>query len=285
MSEPDPVGSKNPPAGLPAGPPDSPPVNAERRTESAVRYDRFVAAFARPFARAVAAYAAPCRPSSVIDHGAGTGVLTRLVHARSPNTMIYAVDPSIEMLSGLCGEPRCVSLNGVASDLDRLVPGLQVSAVASSLVLMFCEDPSQDLSLLRARTISEGRLAASVLGQAEGVEPFWCYWSAVGRVIPDAWSPERYPHHRFADPQTLVSAAQSAGWRSVAIAPVAGRRRLSARFAWDWLNGALPIGVGAGYATPPDETMQRVRSEFLSSWGASRTVVSRGWMVRARNPG
>ena len=36
---------------------------------------------------------------------------------------------------------------------------------------------------------------------------------------------------------------------------------------------------------PPDDTMQRVRSEFLSSWGASRTVVSRGWIVQALNPG
>ena len=233
----------------------------------------------------MAAYATPCRPGSVIDHGAGTGVLTRLVHGRSPNTLIYAVDPSAALLSGLCGEPRCVSLNGVAGDLDRLVPGLQVSAVASNLVLMFCEDPSQDLSLLRARTILEGRLAASVLGPAEGVEPFWCYWSAVNRAIPDAWSPDRYPHHRFADPKTLVATAQSAGWRSVGIAPVRGHRRLSARFAWDWLNGALPIGIGDGYVAPPDDTMQRVRSEFLSSWGASRTVVSRGWIVQALNPG
>ena len=252
---------------------------------SAVRYDRFVAAFARPFAHAVAACAAPCRPISVIDHGAGTGMVARFIHARSPDTMIYAVEPSLELLSGLSGEPRCVAFNGVAGDLDRLVPGLQVSAVASSLVLMFCANSSQDLSLLRARTIFEGRLAASVLGSAEGVEPFWCYWSAVRRVVPDAWSPERYPHHRFADPQTLVSAAQSAGWRSVAFAPVRGHRRLSARFAWDWLNGALPIGIGDGYVAPPEDTMQRVRSEFLSSWGASRTVVSRGWIVQAVNPG
>ena len=264
MNEPDPVGSKDPPA---------------------VRYDRTVATFARPFARAVAASTAARRPISVIDHGAGTGLLTRLIHARSPNTMIYAVDPSAELLSGLCGEPRCVSLNGVARDLDRLVPGLQVSAVASSLVLMFCEEPAQDLSLLRAHTISEGRLAASVLGSAERVEPFWCYWSSVRRIVPDAWPPERYPHHRFADPQTLLAVAQSAGWRSVAIAPVSGRRRLSARFAWEWLNGALPTGVGDGYTTPPDDAMERVRSEFLSSWGASRTVASRGWIVRALNPG
>ena len=219
----------------------------------------------------------------MIDHGAGTGAVTRQIHALRPATDIYALEPSAALLTGLCSERRCVRLHGFASDLDHLRPGLKVAAVASSLVLMFCEEPAEDLEVLRAHTELGGTLTASVLGSADSVEAFFCYWQAVRSVVPSAWSPDQYPHHRFADPQPLVAAAKQAGWGSIGLSPIGGRRRIGASFAWDWLSGVLPIRLGGTYGTLSDEVMAAVRAEFIRSWGGTRTARSGGWILMARN--
>lgn len=127
--------------------------------------------------------------------------------------------------------------------LEILRPGLKAAAVVSSLVLMFCEDPAEELTRLRAHTELGGTLVASVLGPADSVDAFFLYWQAVRSVVPAAWSPDQYPHHRFADPQPLVAAALNAGWESIHLAPVRGRRRIGAPFAWEWLSGASLSGL------------------------------------------
>lgn len=145
----------------------------------------------------------------------------------------------------------------------------------------FCEDVAEELTLLRAHTESGGTLVASVLGPADSVEAFSCYWRAVRSVVPAAWPPDQYPHHRFANPQPLVATATKAGWESSSLAPVRGRRRIGASFAWEWLSGALPIGLGVAYRTLSDEVMAAVRAEFIRSWvgtqnSSQRRVDSRG---------
>ena len=274
----------------PVGPTQTPlaarPVAAGlvRPDGAAERYERYVAPFARPFATRVVDAVIASNPCEVLDHGAGTGLVTRLLHRQRPDLTVHALDPSRSLLSGLVGEPSCIVAVGVAADLERLHPGLRIDGVASSLTLMFCPAPMDDLRVLRAHTISGGSLAASVLGAAEDVEAFWCYWSAVRAVVPSAWHPAAYPHHRFADPERLRCDASSAGWEESAITGVTARRRLSSGHAWKWLNGALPVGAGPGYIELDEPIRERIRTQFEARWGPTRTVTSRGWLLRAVNP-
>ena len=262
------------------------PVGSVRipRSSAVTAYERRVAPFAHPFACAAVHGASGLVVSSVIDHGAGTGLVTRLVHAQHPLTHVYALDPSAALLAGVGHGPHTTPLVGTALDLDRLAPGLVVDLVVSNLVLMFCPDPVADLGALRRHTRPGGALAISVLGAAPGVEPFHRYWSAVGAVVSDAWAPERYTHHCFATAEFLQHVAERAGWTDVTVSAVVGARRLGASFAWEWLNGVLPIGVGAGYTELSVDDRRAVRCQFTSRWGGIRTVTSAGWVLKGRNP-
>lgn len=262
------------------------PVGPVRNHRSAAveAYERRVVPFARPFACAAVGSGRGVVLSSVIDHGAGTGLVTRLLQAQHPSTHVYALDPSAALLCGVVRDAHTTPLAGTALDLDRLVPRLLVDCVVSNLVLMFCPDPVADLGALRRHTRPGGALAISVLGAAPGVEPFHRYWSAVGAVVGDAWAPGRYPHHCFATAELLQQVTEQAGWTDVTVRAVMGARRLGAAFAWEWLNGVLPVGVGAGYTELSPDDRRAVRCQFASRWGGIRTVTSAGWVLNARNP-
>ncbi len=262
------------------------PVGPVRNHRSAAveAYERRVVPFARPFACAAIGSARGVVLSSVIDHGAGTGLVTRLLQAQHPSTHVYALDPSAALLCGVVHDAHTTPLAGTALDLDRLVPRLLVDCVVSNLVLMFCPDPVADLVALRCHTRPGGTLATSVLGAAAGVDPFHRYWSAVGAVVGDAWPPARYPHHRFATAESLQRVAEQAGWTDVSVSAVTGVRRLGASFAWEWLNGVLPIGVHNGYVALSADERRSVRRQFCSQWGDIQTVTSAGWVLKGHNP-
>src|SRR5262245_52040895 len=81
-------------------------------------YDRYVVPFATPFAQAAVSAAARAVPSYVCDHGAGTGLVTGLVHERWPGARVLALDPDAGMLDRLTArfgeaawlEARCATL-------------------------------------------------------------------------------------------------------------------------------------------------------------------------------
>ena len=55
--------------------------------------------------------------------------------------------------------------------------------------------------------------------------------------------------------------------------------------SWNWLNGALQVGDGPGYIELDAPISERIRTEFEARWGPTRTFTSRGWLLRAVNPG
>lgn len=244
-------------------------------------YQRFIAPFARPFARVVVSSLDLGRIWSVIDHGAGTGLVTKEIHARKPEVLVTAVDPSAELLEGLAGEPNCRIVHGTAEALVGSVT--PVDAVVSNLVLSFCPDPESDLSILRSCAGHGGRLALLTLAGPDDVEPFRRYWDAVRAVTPDSWPVERYPHVRFPDAEVLAHLTRSAGWSHVRVEPVRRARTLTDRSAWSWLNSALPVGRNGGYRPLSTEEQVAVRERFLTSWGPRRRVVTTAWLVSAEN--
>lgn len=230
-------------------------------SSAAQRYERDVVPFALPFARSIIDAAQWRGVRRVLDHGAGTGLMTRLVHQAAPLATVTMLDPSEAFLSVAPAESwtcRCVgAADDLASDTGRF------DITVSNLVLMFCDTQS---TLRRLAQVSD-RLLMTVLGTAVSVQPFWHFWTAVQRVVPEAWSPERYPHHRLAEPSVLRQLADDAGFDDITVTAVrSGQRTIAATDAWRWLSQSMPIGRGDGYTSLPEEVMLEIESTFRDAW-------------------
>jgi SAM-dependent methyltransferase len=252
---------------------------AERSVHPAAKsYDLRVGPFALGFARslleAVADVDTWCAAVEVLDHGAGTGLSSRLIRERLPAARVTALEPSAEMASGLPAEPWCTRVLGTVEHLAAL---RQFDAVVSNLVLMFCPDPLDTLRRLSRTVRARGVLAASVLGRADDVQPFHAYWTAVRSVRSDAWSPERYPHHRLAG--SVGELAAAAGWKVVDERNAVVRQVVDPADAWEWLHGALPVGLGDNYGQLDASETARVQAAFLRA--APSEFVSHGTLLIA----
>ncbi len=244
-------------------------------------YERYIVPFARPFAESTSRRAAHAlRPGGlVLDHGAGTGLVASLLLRREPDLRVVALDPNAELLRALADEQRCVRLVGTAADLDNDRPPFDT--VVSNLVLPFCPDAAGDLARVRRLTAASGTLVVTTLGAVADVTPFHRFWSATESVIPGAWEPTRYPHHRFGEVDSFVDEITSGGWKVRSAQAVRGVRRISATNAWSWLSSVLPVGVGDAYRAMREDERAAARSEFLGRWSAESRWVSAGWTVVA----
>ena len=242
-------------------------------------YERHIAPFARPFAESTCRRAAPAllRGGHVLDHGAGTGLVTSLLLRRQPDLHVVALDPNADLLSALNDEGRCIRVVGTAAALHCDRPPF--GAVVSNLVLPFCPDAAGDLAHIRQFTA--GNLVATTLGEVADVTPFHRFWSATKTVIPEAWEPSDYPHHRFGDADAFVDEITRGGWTVRSVHEVHAVRRISAPNAWTWLSSVLPVGVGDGYRSMSDDERACVRTEFLDRWSDKSRWVSGGWTVVA----
>jgi SAM-dependent methyltransferase len=244
-------------------------------------YERHIAPFARPFAESTVRWAATATPLAnvILDHGAGSGLVTRLLLRGQPALRVVALDPNASLLSALMDEHRCQCVVGTAGDLAPDGPSFDL--VVSNLVLPFCPDAAGDLARIRARTSPTGKLVVTTLGRVEHVTPFHRFWSAAGAVIPDAWEPTRYPHHRFGASDVFIAEVESGGWTVQSVHPVRAVRRISGARAWTWLSSVLPVGVGDAYRPLSDLERHAVRSAFLRDWASETRWVSNGWTVVA----
>jgi SAM-dependent methyltransferase len=284
------------------------------------RYQRYVAPFVRPFAEAILDSLPVDRSmwasGTIIDHGAGTGLLTKMLRSRGVSSPVVAIDPSAEFLQGLDNVADVRRIVGTAAVLaaggmpDRATadgsrfdgaatvgPVSDVHAVVSNVVLHFCSNPSDDLMWLRKVCVPGALLRATVLGTAVDVEPFHLFWSAAQAVLDGAWLPERYPHHKLSQPGVLQSATADAGWVDITVEPVVGVRVLSVGTAWEWLSSVLPVGLDAddGDGATGRESSYRMLSrsersvvgaEFRRRWGSptARRLTTTNLLVRATAP-
>lgn len=254
----------------------SPSIPAARRS-----YERHIVPFVRPFADSTLRRAEGSIPNGglALDHGAGTGLVTSLLLRRQPDVCVVAVDPNADLLGALRGVPRCSCVVGTAVDIGDEHPPFD--AVLSNIVLPFCPDAAGDLAHLRKRTSASGVLMATTLGPAEEVTPFFRFWSAAREVMPDAWEPSRYPHHRFGNPEVFTAEIAAGGWRIRSVHRVRAVRRITVENAWTWLSSVLPIGVGEGYRPMSEDERDAVHDRFVGRWPTESRWISMGWTVVA----
>lgn len=261
-------------------------------------YRRYIQPFTMPSAIALVDALHLEGSEYVLDHGAGTGLVTRLLLARYPSLRVMALDPSADLLHGLSVgrlpakakvEKRCSTTEELHADL--VASGASgahdtppFDAVVSNYSLQFCGDTVEELKRIRSLCRRGATGSFAVLGQADEVVPFHLYWSAVHGVVPGAATPSDYVHHKLGDPGLLVGAAAAAGWVEIDVVSEVCFRRMSAEGAWEWLSRVLPTSIDGAYRLLSRIERRAVRSRFLPSWPAGHDVPTTYHRLTARCP-
>ncbi len=247
-------------------------------TAAAVSYDRHIAPFAAPFAAAAVAALLEHTPQeqlrNLLDHGAGTGQVARLLHDRLPVSTVLCLDPSADLLqSAPCApnDPWSTLQHGTALDLDDQD---LFDACVSNLVLPFTTDTVADLRRIRTSLRPGAPMVAVTLGNAADVEPFHEFWSAHESIGP-FWVPQRYVHFRFGDEDRLRAVFAESGFADLRLTTVQATRTMSPEAVWEWLSSALPVGMNGGYVTPDQEATKAAESRFLE-----RSTFRESWTTR-----
>ena len=114
-------------------------------------YDRFVAPFIEPYTAATLA-AVPRDADHVLDHGAGTGAVTRALLAQRSDRSVTALDPSAAMLARVPDKldadarERVTLITGTIADI---APEVLFDAITSQIALTVCADIPDELAALR----------------------------------------------------------------------------------------------------------------------------------------
>jgi SAM-dependent methyltransferase len=255
-------------------------------------YDRYVVPFTTPYATALMEVVHQRSPRQILDHGAGTGTITRQLLQGFPDARVTALDPSQPMLGRLVDQVKSHDrgrLDIRVGTASSLAPTDAFDLIVSQLAFMFVDDPETDLLHLRAHALEGATLAIGVLGGRSDVAAFDLYWSAAKRVNPGFAEPDEYPHFRFGDPSSLADAARHSGWGDVDVSRISSTRDVDTDELWEWLSGAMPIRLAgtSEVARLDGATRQRLRAalamaaeEYTVGGGRLRLPMN-GWCLRA----
>jgi trans-aconitate methyltransferase len=292
-------------------------INAERSEElrQQLRYARYIAPFTTPSARQLIRSLTLLPNMKVLDHGAGTGLVTQLALTTQPDLLITALDPSIGLMGAIPNDDRIIKFHGTTAEYctkhqadappstagpisptNQVAPHLhrqadatlntpnRFDAILSNYALQFCGDSADELSRLRCLAKPGAPLRVAVLGTADVVEPFNRFWSAVAAKIPGGWPAEHYVHFQLGDPAVLAESATRAGWRDVVVKAEWAERTISAQSAWRWLSSTLPTGVDDSYRPLTKTERSAVREELIANWPRSGTVRTQYLRLEATAP-
>ena len=256
-------------------------------------YDRFVAPFIEPYTAATIA-AIPYDATCVLDHGAGTGAVTRALLTQRADRLVTALDPSEAMLARLpnkLGDDDRKRVTPIVGTIADVGANVRFDAIASQIALTFCPDIPGELAALRQHAEADATLVIASLGPPKTIAAFTHYWEAARRVHPDLAPAQEYPHFRTADPSALESTLTGAGWNFDGVDSVESWRVITPDDLWTWVSKALPLRRTDGTVLGGDSEVkwEGIRSELHAELAGCEdsagflTLAMHGWLVRAHN--
>jgi SAM-dependent methyltransferase len=144
-------------------------------------YDRFVGRYGEPLGRALASHAGVEAGMRVLDVGAGTGKLTRILAALVGEENVAAADPSEPFAATLRDRfPRAEVHVASAEDLPFAEGSFD--AVLAQLVFNFMADPDRGLAEMCRVARHRGRVAAAVWDYGEAMTLLTTFWAAAATI-------------------------------------------------------------------------------------------------------
>ncbi len=244
---------------------------------SADSYDRFMGAWSRRIAPAMADLA-PVRPGDrVLDVGCGPGALTEeLVHRLGPDA-VAAVDPSEPFASAVRARLPGVDVRIATAEALPFEAGAFGASLAQ-LVVHFMADPARGIAEMVRVTAGGGTCAASVWDFAGGNGPLGPFWEAARAVDPAAPGEADLPGAREGQLAALLA---EAGLRDVDERSLLASRVFASFDEW-WAPFEVGAGAARRYLASVDDDLRvaiRERCRTMLPAG-SFELTARAWAAR-----
>ncbi len=218
-------------------------------------YDAFMGPYSGPLASQFADFAGIAAGQSVLDVGAGTGILSAELVSRVGVSSTVAVDPSPPFVAAL--EVRLAGVEVVRAAAEELpFESSSFDAALAQLVVHFMADPVAGLTEMARVVRTGGVVAACVWDHGGGRGPLSPFWGAVRELDVAADDESELAGAREGHLAELFSAAGLQNVEGGAIA-------VSARYAtfedW-WVPYTFGVGpAGAYVAALSDERRAELR--------------------------
>lgn len=206
---------------------------------SADAYDRFMGAWSRRLAPAMADLALVRPGDRVLDVGCGPGALTEELVRRVGASAVAAVDPAASFVAAVRARLPGVDVRTATAEALPFGNGVFAAALAQ-LVVHFMADPVGGIAEMARVTAPGGTCAAAVWDFAGGNGPLGPFWEAAQELDPAAPGEASLPGARQG---ALVELFEAAGLHEVREATISATRTFRSFEEW-W----APFEVGAGAA-------------------------------------
>ena len=218
-------------------------------------YDAFMGPYSGPLASQFSDFAGIATGQSVLDVGAGTGILSAELVSRVGASSTVAVDPSPPFVAAL--EVRLAGVEVVPAAAEELpFESSSFDAALAQLVVHFMADPVAGLTEMARVVRTGGVVAACVWDHGGGRGPLSPFWAAVRELDAAADDESELAGAREGHLAELFSAA---GLQNVESEAISVSARYTAFEDW-WVPYTFGVGpAGAYVAALSDERRTELR--------------------------
>lgn len=231
-------------------------------------YDRHVGRYGIALGAALAKEAGIHDGMRVLDVGAGTGKLTRVLAGLAGEENVAAVDPSEPFVATLRADFPAVDVRLAAAE-NLPFADATFDAALAQLVVNFMSDPHAGIAEMRRVTRDEGVIAAAVWDYPGGMTLLRTFWEAAATLDPEGVADrDERTNMLFDEEGELAELWRSAGLRDVQD----GQLSVSASYdsfddLWEpFVQGVAPSGAYA--SSVGAELQEALRSDYRRRLGS-----------------
>jgi SAM-dependent methyltransferase len=221
----------------------------------AAAYDAFMGAWSRLLAAPFADLAGVAAPSTALDVGCGTGLLTAELVGRLGVGRVSAVDPTEAFVAEVARRLPGIDVREARAE-SLPFPDASFDATLAQLVVHFMADPVAGVREMARVTRPGGTVAACVWDHAGHRGPLWAFWETARELFPGVDDESDLPGVREGDLEALLGAA---GLHDVTGTALEVRRTFATFEDWwePYTRGIGPAGAFVATLPPEDRTLLR----------------------------